>query len=112
MISIGGVIHSNKGKWIFGFLSSLESACKNIIEILQGTSNALQDCSLISTIEELLGRNWVIHYRHVVWECNCVANMLAAMSHHSPIGVVEWSSVPQPLVNLVIKDAHEGYVCI
>ncbi|KAK8540624.1 hypothetical protein V6N13_026943 [Hibiscus sabdariffa] len=74
-----------------------------------GKSDALQGCSLISIIAELHNMNCVINYRHIVQECNSVADKLAAMSRHSPIGVVEWSSVPQSLVGLVNKEAHEGY---
>ncbi|KAK8700428.1 hypothetical protein V6N13_018825 [Hibiscus sabdariffa] len=94
--------------WCFDYnCVLLESDYKIVIEILQGTSDAFQCCSLISTSEELLSRKWMINYRHVVRECNCVTDRLAVMSRHSSIGVVEWSSAPHSLVNLVFKEAHE-----
>ncbi|KAL4340467.1 hypothetical protein GQ457_08G018660 [Hibiscus cannabinus] len=109
LATIGGVMRNNVGAWIFGFSRGvgccsvlmaelwavhdallyawnfgynciiLESDSKEVIEILNGSSVALDGSSLVSTIVELLLRNWIVRCCHVFRESNMVADKLASV---------------------------------
>ncbi|KAK8571475.1 hypothetical protein V6N12_027563 [Hibiscus sabdariffa] len=112
MAELWAVYDSLMYAWSFGYSCvMLESDCKEAIEILQGKSNALRGSSLVLAIEDLVRRNWMVCSQHIGWNCNCVADGLAAMGRKSPIGVVEWHIIPSSLVSLVLYKAHEMYDC-
>ncbi|KAL4296367.1 hypothetical protein GQ457_12G003980 [Hibiscus cannabinus] len=134
LATIGGVLRNNVGAWSFGFSRGvgccsvlmvelwtvhdallyawnfgfnciiLESDSKEVIEILNGSSVALDGSSLVSAIVELLLRNWIVRCCHVFRESNMVADKLASVRCSYSLVATEWSTPPPPLVDLVHKE--------
>ncbi|KAK9020722.1 hypothetical protein V6N11_010739 [Hibiscus sabdariffa] len=77
---------------------------KEVIEILNGSSVALDGSSLVSAIVELLLRNWIVRCCHVFRESNMVADKLASVRCSYSLVATEWSTPPPPLVDLVHKE--------
>ncbi|KAK8510610.1 hypothetical protein V6N12_055537 [Hibiscus sabdariffa] len=77
---------------------------KEVIEILTGSSVALDGSSLVSAIVELLLRNWIVRCCHVFRESNMVADKLASVRCSYSSVATEWSTPPPPLVDLVHKE--------
>ncbi|KAK8498757.1 hypothetical protein V6N12_064048 [Hibiscus sabdariffa] len=112
MTELWAVYDSLTYAWSFGYSRvMLESDYKEVIEILQGKSNALRGSSLVLAIEDLVRRNWIVCVQHIGRDCNCVADRFGAMGRNFSIGVVEWHSVPSSLVSLVLQEAHETNDC-
>ncbi|KAK9008726.1 hypothetical protein V6N11_075609 [Hibiscus sabdariffa] len=77
---------------------------EEVIEILNGSSVALDGSSLVSAIVELLLRNWIVRCCHVFRESNMVADKLASVCCSYSLVAIEWSTPPPPLVDLVNKE--------
>ncbi|KAK9042634.1 hypothetical protein V6N11_017701 [Hibiscus sabdariffa] len=91
--------------WNFGYnCIILESDSKEVIEILNGSSVALDGSSLVSAIVERLLRNWIVRCCHVFRESNMVADKLASVRCSFSLVATKWNTPPPPLVDLVHKE--------
>ncbi|KAK8556281.1 hypothetical protein V6N12_002691 [Hibiscus sabdariffa] len=70
--------------------------------------DALEGCSLVAIIVELLTRNWIVQVQHIFRENNMVIDRVVALCRGGPVGVVEMSQVPRSFFDLVQKEASEG----
>ncbi|KAK9019229.1 hypothetical protein V6N11_053755 [Hibiscus sabdariffa] len=95
--------------WEFGFTCvQLETDNKVVANILLNQFDALEGCSLVAIIVELLTRNWTIHVRHICLENNMVVDRAGALCRGGPMGIIEMTQVSRLLFDLVQKEANEG----
>ncbi|KAL4281030.1 hypothetical protein GQ457_03G026830 [Hibiscus cannabinus] len=131
----GCVIRDEAGSWLFGFTRSirvcssllaevwavhnlllhawnrgfwcveLETDNMEVVEILNSTSAALLENSLVNDLREFLARDWNVVFWHISREQNKVADALAALGRNGPIGVALYEHPPASINRILVDDS-------
>ncbi|KAK8984567.1 hypothetical protein V6N11_047788 [Hibiscus sabdariffa] len=124
MVAVGGVIRSDTGDWIFGFIGRIgvctvlmielwavydallhtwwlglrkiiiELDNATMVDIIHGKSRALVDCALVASIGELMRRPWKVRMQRIHPEDNGATHQLAVSMRGHPLGDCVFYSPP------------------
>ncbi|KAK8533241.1 hypothetical protein V6N12_076517 [Hibiscus sabdariffa] len=91
--------------WVSGCSRvELESDCLETISIINLLSTALDGSALVSSIKDLIAREWDVVAHHVDWGNNRVADTLASWGRGLGVAQMPYSVPPADIVSLVEEE--------
>ncbi|KAH9804404.1 putative ribonuclease H protein [Citrus sinensis] len=113
-----GLFHGLSIAWLHGYrrvIVEVDSRC--ILQLVSNSNPTINEhLSLITAIQELIGRDWLIQMNHIYREANAAADFLATYSLVFPVGLHYFQSPPLNLLTILNNDvsgvAHSRLVLL